>query len=114
MERLTNSGTKEAKSNVTIKEIMDKLAHYEDLEEKKKLVILPCAVGDTVYTIRRRKITPLEISEISIFNLNGKETMQIIGIDNVSGESLHYLIEEIGKSVLTQEQAELALKEMEE
>lgn len=33
MKRLTNSGTKEAKSNVTIKEVCDKLAEYEDLEE---------------------------------------------------------------------------------
>ena len=33
MERLTNSGTKEAKSNVTIKEVVDKLAEYEDAEE---------------------------------------------------------------------------------
>ena len=34
MERLTNSGTKEAKSDVTIKEILNKLAEYEDLEER--------------------------------------------------------------------------------
>lgn len=33
MKRLTNSGTKEAKSNVTIKEVCDKLADFEDLEE---------------------------------------------------------------------------------
>ena len=33
MERLTNSGTKEAKSNTTIIEICDKLSDYEDLEE---------------------------------------------------------------------------------
>lgn len=33
MERLTLSGTKEAKSNVTIKEVCDKLADFEDLEE---------------------------------------------------------------------------------
>ena len=33
MERLTNPGTKEAKSNVTIKRILDKLEEYEDFEE---------------------------------------------------------------------------------
>lgn len=33
MKRLTNSGTKEAKINVTIREVLDKLATYEDLEE---------------------------------------------------------------------------------
>lgn len=48
MERLTNSGTKEAKSNVTIKEVVDKLAEYEDAEEQGLLIRLPCKVGDTV------------------------------------------------------------------
>ncbi len=49
MERLTFSGTKEAKSNVTIKEVCDKLADYENLEEQGRLIKLPCKVGDTVY-----------------------------------------------------------------
>lgn len=30
MERLTNSGTKEAKSNVTIRQVTNKLSGYED------------------------------------------------------------------------------------
>ena len=34
MERLTNSGTKEAKPDVTIREVLTKLAGYEDLQEK--------------------------------------------------------------------------------
>ena len=51
MERLTFSGTKEAKSNVTIKEVCDKLADYENLEEQGGLIKLPCKVGDTVYAI---------------------------------------------------------------
>lgn len=29
---------------------MKKLAHYEDLEEQGRLIELPCAVGDTVWT----------------------------------------------------------------
>lgn len=33
MDRLTNSGTKEAKNNVTIHQICDKLADFEDLED---------------------------------------------------------------------------------
>lgn len=33
MDRLTNSGTKEAKSNTTIREICEKLSDFEDLEE---------------------------------------------------------------------------------
>lgn len=30
--------------------MIDKLAHYEDLEEQGRLIELPCAVGDTVWT----------------------------------------------------------------
>jgi len=51
MERLTNSGTKEAKSNVTIREILNRLAEYEDLEEQGLLLKLPIAIGDTVYVL---------------------------------------------------------------
>lgn len=50
MERLTNR-TKEAKSNVTIKEICDKLADYENLEEQGMLVKLPCKIGDDVWFV---------------------------------------------------------------
>lgn len=51
MERLTNRGTKEAVSSATIRDVLNKLANYEDLEEQGKLLKLPCAVGDTVYTL---------------------------------------------------------------
>lgn len=51
MERLTFSGTKEAKSNVTIKEVCDKLADYEDLEEQGRLIKLPCKIGDDVWFV---------------------------------------------------------------
>lgn len=34
-----------------LQEILEKLAKYEDLEEQGKLVKLPCAVGDTLYTL---------------------------------------------------------------
>ena len=42
MERLTNTGTKEAKESVTIREVIYKLAEYEDLEEQGLLLRLPC------------------------------------------------------------------------
>lgn len=51
MERLTYSGTKEARADVTIQQILTKLAEYEELEEQGKLLKLPCAVGTTVYGI---------------------------------------------------------------
>ena len=31
---------------------LEKLAHYEDLEEQGRLIVLPCKVGDTVWEIR--------------------------------------------------------------
>ena len=51
MERLTYSGTKEARPDVTIQQILTKLAEYEELEEQGKLPKLPCAVGTTVHEI---------------------------------------------------------------
>ena len=49
MERLTVSETGEARSGVTIKDILNKLRFYEYLEEQGKLIKLPCRIGDTVY-----------------------------------------------------------------
>ena len=34
-----------------IRNVLNKLAHYEDLEEQGLLLKLPCAEGDTVYVI---------------------------------------------------------------
>ena len=45
MERLTNTGTKEAKSNVTIRQELEKLAEYENLEEQGRLVKLPVSLN---------------------------------------------------------------------
>lgn len=44
MERLTFSGTKEAKKNVTIRQVTDKLATYEDFEEifREKMTDAAC------------------------------------------------------------------------
>ena len=34
-------------------DLIDKLAHYEDLEEQGRLIELPCAVGDTVWLVEK-------------------------------------------------------------
>ena len=48
--------------------ILDKLAHYEDLEEAGRLIELPCKIGDAVYGIRRyhseRKVQSGVVSEM--------------------------------------------------
>ena len=51
MERLTCSGTKEAKNNVTIREITERLTYYEDLEENGYMVILTLRPGDPYWEI---------------------------------------------------------------
>jgi hypothetical protein len=35
----------------TLADAVEKLAHYEDLEEQGRLIELPCKVGDTVYVV---------------------------------------------------------------
>lgn len=120
MERLTNSGTKEAKSNVTIRDVINTLSDYEDtgftskqvvemakelaeykkLDEQGLLLKLPCKVGDTVYTLntlKNKKIVLGQIEEIDAFFI-----------------ALCMMENRFGKTVfLTKEEAEAKLKEME-
>lgn len=51
MERLTVSGTGEARSDVTIKDVLDRLRFYEDLEEQERLMI-------QVFTIEVNNVCP--------------------------------------------------------
>ena len=53
LKRLTYRGTKEAKPDVTIRQVLDKLAEYENLLETGKMIILPCDIGSKVYMIYR-------------------------------------------------------------
>ena len=87
--------------------VLDKLAHYEDIEEAGRLIELPCKIGDTVYGIRRyhseRKVQSGVVSEMYFSQKN----RLIIVIKNIGrgywGESI------FGSS----EEAEAALKECE-
>lgn len=99
-ERLTYSGTKEAKPNVTIKEVTDKLAHYEDLEEAGRLIELPCANGDVVYW--RNVAGEIKKATICGYNLSAECN---------DGRGYTIRPEIIGKTVFfTREEAEAALK----
>lgn len=120
MERLTNSGTKEAKPDVTIREVINKLAEYEDLEEKGKLPKLPCAVGDTVYEICEGFIEPCTVEVIFLADYKDKDGnpsyMMEIHYDrkDCPWVSTEVYFTDIGKTVfLTKEEAEAALKELE-
>lgn len=119
MERRTISGTKEAKTDVTIREVLNKLAEYEDLEEQGKLLKLLCAVGDTVYHICTLKNGESEIIEMKVGCLepfgairNHKGGCEVW---NVYAETdytkAYFRFFDFGKTVfLTYESAEAALK----
>ena len=94
-----------------------RLAEYEDLEEQGRLLILPCAVGDTVYTNysmqgwRFRKEKRLYEAKVVFIGLNG--TDNYINIEFVDGHIFQFKFSDIGKTVfIIREKAEAALKEL--
>ena len=113
MERLTYSGTKEAKPDVTIGEALNRLAEYEDLEEQAKLRKLPCAVGDTVYTNcsmqgwRFRKKDRPYAAKVVFVGI-GREH-GYINVDFGEGHMLQFKFSDLGKTAfLTRGAAEAA------
>ncbi len=80
------------------KNVLERLAEYEDLEEQGKLLKLPCAVGDTVYRFYTVN------DETKIYEHRLTTLTNIVNITEAG---------EIGKTVfLTQKEAEAALKEL--
>lgn len=80
-----------------------KLAHYEDLEEAGRLMVLPCKVGDTVYQILQKGSGHWE---------EDKYILDDRGTPKIYERGFHLiLLNDIGKTVfLTREEAEAALK----
>ena len=82
---------------------VEKLAEYETAEEEGRLVVLPCKVGSTVYRI----LYTLAFGEI------GDKAEKHYFIRETSFE--YGMIDDLNETVfLTREEAEKALKEMEE
>ena len=98
--------------------IIDKLAEYESAEEEGRLVVLPCKVGQCVYTnfsmsgwYMRKGKRPY-IGRIVFIGLNVDDPYFNIILGE--GKMLQFKFSEIGKRVfLTREEAEKALKGME-
>ena len=85
---------------------IEKLAAYEDAEEKGLLIRLPCKVGSNIYLITDDGIDVADCREIRVAD----EEMYI------ESNTFCYWIsfDKIGKTVfLTEEEAEAKLKEME-
>nr|DAR82847.1 MAG TPA: hypothetical protein [Caudoviricetes sp.] len=118
MERLTYSGTKEAKANTTIREICNKLADYEDLEEQGRIIKLPCKVGDVVYRINigaMEPVIPLRVVEYRFKIVGNCIREKICCSDDFlcKQPSIIYYAEDIGNKVfLTKSEAEAKLKEL--
>lgn len=105
--RLTNASTHEARSDVTIREILSRLAAYEDAEEQGSLVILPCKVGDTVWS---RDVEPWTVVSVEWFS---RKVTQLHCKSPVTGRGMTFSVgkRSIGKTVfLTREEAEAAIR----
>ena len=95
MERLTYRGKEnKAYCDYETRDIINKLAEYEDLEEQGLLLRLPCKVGDSIYSVIEDGLTIVELKFSLDFYARRKN--------------------DFGKTVfLTQEEAEQKLKKME-
>ena len=97
---------------------IDKLSEYETAEEEGRLVVLPCKVGQCVYTnfsmsgwYMRKDKRPY-IGRIVFIGLNANDPYFNIILGE--GKMLQFKFSEIGKRVfLAREEAEKALEEME-
>lgn len=104
IEYLKNSlhvGTLPIMANDIIK-AFDELIEYKKLEEQNRLMKLPCAVGNTVYTACSWGIESGVVGSIEIIS-------DRIFVNNTRGQ----MIGEARNIFLTREAAEAALKELE-
>lgn len=121
MKRLTywcsdGKGGGEWRANVCGTEVkgeeVDRLAYYENLEEQRRLVVLPCRIDATVYDIRRfykgRKVVRQEITSGEIDHFTIGEAGNVITTVCLHGnEWADYEPDDL---ILTREEAEAALK----
>lgn len=116
MERLVDNiysfkGKVEECENAYLLAVQKKLKEYEHLEERGRLLKLPCKVGDTVYGISMGKIIKLVVNEISIFYMKGEKIINVKCQNN--DEFRNYVEKEFGINVfLTKSEAEAKLKEL--
>lgn len=120
MERLTVSGTSEAKADVTISELIKRLTEYEDAEEQGLLIRTPCKGGETVWDIdmkipRAYRITGFSFGTGEDYIDEPVTEKEIVFYYRNSSGSItgSFAISEIGKTVfLNREEAEVALERM--
>ena len=120
MKRLTERTDQGiVRSDCYTKELLERLAEYEDLEEQGRLVKLPCKVGDKVYQINENFIEPCTVEVIFLADYTDEDgnycNMAEIHYDSDDCPyvSTEMYFTDIGKTVfLTNSEAEIKLKEL--
>ena len=94
-----------------IREVFDKLADYEDLEEQGRLICLPCSIGDTVW-----RLFSGEIEECKVSMLQQKvDKSWKVRISYPFYLTADEKLDDLGNTwFLTKEEAEAKLKELKE
>lgn len=104
--------------HIQLRDWLNELKSYKDLEEQKKLLKLPCAVGDVIWNNDWGWPCSFEVTGFSFGNLNDgfdeEKVLEevLVYFTNSSGSITgNFAVSEIGKTVfLTREAAEVALK----
>lgn len=114
-----HSGVAVIKDKNLLKEAMEKLARYEDAEEQCRLVELPCAVNDILYTLVSTEsggiIRKAQVREIKLEHRPFGDSVFMVEQVGRRGLLFKYYELDFGKSVFyTHEEAEAALKDREE
>lgn len=97
-----------------VNKMYSKLKSYEDLDQRGKLLKLPCAIGDIVYWLCGTEIFPMEIEYFVILPNKIKFSFKYCGGEERLKNFTKYMYDnDIGKCVfLIREEAETALKKL--
>ena len=90
---------------------MEKMAKYEDLEEQGKLLKLPCAVGDTVYSFSFYRVLTMRVESFIAY----KDHIDAVLVNDTQENPFLKAdidIKELGKRwFLTREEAEAVISQ---
>ena len=93
-------------------EVLEKLAHYEDLEEAGRLITLPCKVGDTVWCVTDKHIFVAWVDSFYLTEEDGVLSIEV-NLTDVVENDIEIKASSFGRKVfLTKAEAEQKLAEL--